>query len=507
MIPVMIVEDEFLVRVGLKSLIDWNAYGFYIAADASNGQEGLALYEKHHPYLIITDIRMSPVSGLEMMNEIRKLDSEVKFIIISAYNDFEYAQQAIRYGVELYLCKSTFKNEDLTAALPKIKASYPDSRQADPSDSEPSIQNFSEVFTDASDIRSLEKYLEQHHLSDCPKMVIAARHDRHTNNSTNQNLYHNIIQNILKRCQISYQLYSKDDFILCLLDASDTEKIRTIAQELHKTLLTYTKQPCYFGISSTFANPALKLYRAVNEACLTCNEFIFDKSVNIRNFSGSSSSNCYSGQCAGSTANPANIEINVERLMSSVFSFRKQDSEMIIREIIFSCKNYRSLEKSVFTILLSFIEYDNSSMVSALLERELKKDDLDRIATSLLDWIYALPFNTMAVSNSNEYVETVISYIKSHLSENLSIQSLADMIHLSPNYLGKVFYQKTGAFLNNYITGCRMNKACELLRGTDLPVNTIGIMIGISNPHYFSKLFRDTVGSSPSKYRLTPPAT
>lgn len=125
----------------------------------------------------------------------------------------------------------------------------------------------------------------------------------------------------------------------------------------------------------------------------------------------------------------------------------------------------------------------------------------------MLDWIYALPFNTMAVSNSNEYVETVISYIKSHLSENLSIQSLADMIHLSPNYLGKVFYQKTGAFLNNYITGCRMNKACELLRGTDLPVNTIGIMIGISNPHYFSKLFRDTVGSSPSKYRLTPPAT
>ncbi|WP_394925914.1 response regulator [uncultured Robinsoniella sp.] len=507
MIPVMIVEDEFLVRVGLKSLIDWNAYGFYIAADASNGQDGLALYEKYHPYLIITDIRMSPVSGLEMMNQIRELDNEVKFIIISAYNDFEYAQQAIRYGVELYLCKSTFKNDDLTAVLPKIKASYPDTRQTEPSESEPSFQNFSEVFTDASDTGNLEKYLQQHHLSDCPKMVIAARHDRHNHNSINQNLFHNIILNILKRSQISCRLYKKDDFILCLLDASDPEKVHSIARELHKTLLNYTKQACYFGISAPFTRPALRLYRAVNEACLTCNEFIFDKSVYIRDFSGSSTSICYSGQPSGNAANLSNIEIKTERLMSSVFSFRKEESEAIIREIIFSCKNYRSLEKSVFTILLSFIEYDNSSMVSSLMERELKKDDLDGIASSLLEWIYALPFNTMAVSNSNEYVETVISYIKSHLNENLSIQSLAEMIHLSPNYLGKVFYQKTGSFLNNYITGCRMNKACELLRSTDLPVNTIGIMIGISNPHYFSKLFRDTVGCSPSKYRLTPPAS
>lgn len=205
----MIVEDEFLVRVGLKSLIDWNACGFYIAADASNGQEGLALYEKYHPYLIITDIRMSPVSGLEMMDEIRKLDSEVKFIIISAYNDFAYAQQAIRYGVELYLCKSTFKNDDLTAILPKIKASYPDTRQTETSDSEPSFQNFSDVFTDASDTGSLERYLKQHHLADCPKMVIAVRHDRHNQNSIHQNLYHNIILNILKRCQISCLLFKR----------------------------------------------------------------------------------------------------------------------------------------------------------------------------------------------------------------------------------------------------------------------------------------------------------
>ena len=124
MIPVMIVEDEFLVRLGLKSLIDWNAYGFQIVADASDGQSALRLYQQYKPYLILTDIRMEPMDGLALMEEIRRQDPDVKFIIISAYSDFAYAQKAISFGVELYLSKSTLKNEELVQVLPRIRAAY-----------------------------------------------------------------------------------------------------------------------------------------------------------------------------------------------------------------------------------------------------------------------------------------------------------------------------------------------------------------------------------------------
>ena len=92
MIPVMIVEDEFLVRVGLRSIVEWETHGFRVVADAASAEKGLELYETHRPHLILTDIRMAPMNGLEMMRRIRERDRDVHFIVISAYSEFQYAQ-------------------------------------------------------------------------------------------------------------------------------------------------------------------------------------------------------------------------------------------------------------------------------------------------------------------------------------------------------------------------------------------------------------------------------
>lgn len=495
MIPIIIVEDEFLVRVGLKSLVDWNSYGFYIAGDASNGQEGFALYQKHHPYLIITDIRMSPVSGLEMMHKIRSMDPDVKFIIISAYNDFSYAQQAISYGVELYLSKSTFKNQDLAQILPKIHASYK-SKYGETKDVAASVLlGFDAAFPDIAHPEAISRQLKKDRLHTGPRYILASRFDRSEPPACGLQMHKTILQNLLERAQIPFQLYTRKDFLLCLCQTKEELLLMQLSREAHDTLLNYTLSPCFFGISSMLEQNQ-QLFRAVSESCLACNEFILDKTVPCRIFSVHSTVLDYDN---------LNLDISMEELMSSVFSSRREETLFVLEKIMFSCRNYRSLERAIFTVLFSFIEYDNSDTLSSLLERFLKKDDLTRIILSLRDWIYSLPFNTLPTGGSaNEYVEAVVNYIKRHLEDPLSIQSLAEMIHLSPNYLGKIFYQNTGAFISQYITSLRMNRACDLLRQTDLPINTVGAMVGISNPHYFSRLFRDTFGTSPSKYRMQP---
>lgn len=496
MIPILIVEDEFLVRLGLKSLIDWKSYGFYIVADASNGEEGLKLYEKYHPYLIITDIRMSPVSGLEMMKEIRSKDSEVKFIIISAYSDFEYAQQAIQYGVELYLNKSTFKNEDLAQILPKISASYKRTHQSTATPSTPSFLDFDITFSDITNISAINKQLSQYQLESGSRVFFISRCDHSKRQASSQQVYYTVLQNLMEHAHIPFQFFLRKDFIICLCKTSDLEELKKIATEAHHTLMNYTMVPYYFGLSSFFTENN-RLFRALSEACLACNEFIFDKTVIFHN---------YSPQNAQLHFGSLNLDTAIGELMSSVFSSNPEETIYILEKIIFSCTNYRSLEKAIFSILANFIEYDNTQTLSSLLEYHLKKDDLSKIIISLKNWIYELPFNTLPVNDAtNEYVDKVISYIKNNTDANLSIQNLAAIIHLSPNYLGKIFYQKTGYFINQYITNFRINKSCDLLLHTNLPVNVIGTMVGISNPHYFSKLFHDIIGISPSKYRLTAP--
>lgn len=492
MIPIMIVEDEFLVRLGLKSMIDWHSYGFSIVADASNGQEGLELYEKHHPYLIITDIRMSPVSGLEMMRKIRAMDPDVKFIIISAYNDFEYAQQAISCGVELYLTKSTFKNEDLAQILPKLAASY-NRINSDPDAAlQPALQSFDSVFPDMSNLDRVLNVLSGNGLGTGTHLWMACRSDASVHATPSPSMQCTILENLLNHRGIPCQSFLRKDFLICLCKTDDWIALKQIAKEAHDTLLNYTMSPCYFGISLPFEDMS-KLSRALSEASLACNEFLFDKDTVCHCFSPKST-----------TLDFASLKLDtaIEGLMSTVFSSRQEETLYTLEKIVFSCQNYRSLEYALFSVISAFIEYDSSNTLMPLLERALKKDDLTHIILFLKDWILTIPLLSMPVEDTaSKYVDTVISYIKDHLEERLSIQSLSSMVHLSPNYLGKIFSQKTGTFINQYITNCRMNKACDLLRQTDLPINTIGEMVGVPNPHYFSKLFRDTMGMSPSKYR------
>ena len=113
MIPVMIVDDEFIVRVGMRSMVDWNKYGYEVVAEASNGQEGLAQFRKYRPRLIFCDINMPDMSGLEMLEEIRKIDQDVACVILTAYQEFSYAQQAIRLGTPVYVIKATMLTEDI----------------------------------------------------------------------------------------------------------------------------------------------------------------------------------------------------------------------------------------------------------------------------------------------------------------------------------------------------------------------------------------------------------
>lgn len=120
MLKVLIVDDEALVRRGIALGVDWAAMGCVVVGEASNGEEGLAAVERYSPNLIITDVRMPRMDGIEMMNRLREKGCRAHVIVLTAYSDFSYARSALQFGADDYLLKP-FRDQELTAAIGKIR--------------------------------------------------------------------------------------------------------------------------------------------------------------------------------------------------------------------------------------------------------------------------------------------------------------------------------------------------------------------------------------------------
>ena len=120
MLKVLIVDDEAVVRRGIVLGIDWASLGCAVVGEAANGEEGLAAAERYSPNLIITDVRMPHMDGIEMMRVLRERGSTAHVIVLTAYNDFDYARSALRFGAADYLLKP-FRDQELVAAIERVR--------------------------------------------------------------------------------------------------------------------------------------------------------------------------------------------------------------------------------------------------------------------------------------------------------------------------------------------------------------------------------------------------
>ena len=120
MMRVMVVEDEEMIRKGIVMAVDWAALDCIVVGEAANGEEGLAAAERYSPNLIITDVRMPRMDGIEMMRRLRERDCTAHFIVLTAYDEFDYARSALRYGAVDYLLKP-FRDQDLVAAIARVR--------------------------------------------------------------------------------------------------------------------------------------------------------------------------------------------------------------------------------------------------------------------------------------------------------------------------------------------------------------------------------------------------
>lgn len=152
---VLIAEDEVLVRCGLKSVVDWELLGMEIIGDAANGKQALEIYERERPDIILTDIKMPVMDGLEMISRIRKTDQETKIVILTCYEEFSYLQDAMRMGVSDYILKLTMKPSEIETLMEKLKRELDENERTQQIDEKSNALRKEELF---------KEYIFYHHI-------------------------------------------------------------------------------------------------------------------------------------------------------------------------------------------------------------------------------------------------------------------------------------------------------------------------------------------------------
>ena len=529
MLKVFLVEDEFVIREGIKNNIDWKSHGYDFCGEASDGELAFPMIQKLKPDIVITDIRMPFMDGLVLSKLIKKELPYTEIIILTGYEEFEYAKEGIKIGIAQYLTKP-INGEDLLKEVDTLAAKIEEKRQ-ERKIREMYMKEMEENFL--KDRKDLFHFLVTGSKSAGELLEIADKLDIDLSS-----LWYNIVLFKTQSLKHGHSEYSDS-----LVEIE--QKLEKLEDEAHLLIFDRNLE----GKALLFkADSKPELERLQNDSLSRLKD-ILEKYENVRYFGGigepvnrlrelpasfESASHAFAHRYLVQESCILDLR-DIERrvyLEKEEFSICNVDPRQIdrskIREflksgdreeaIYFVEEFYKGLGSSLMksNIFRQYMTMDAYFCVVDFLEGlQIQKDEITPFDSrylhnleSTVDYVSKIIKKALELrdkSASNRYgdiVSEVTKYIEEHYGEEeLSLNLLASQVNFSPNHLSTIFSQQTGQTFTKYLTDYRMSKAKELLRCTGKRSSEIGMEVGYKDPHYFSYLFKKTQGMTPTQYR------
>lgn len=475
MIPVMIIEDEFLVRMGIKSSISWEEEGYETVAEVEDGEEALRKYDQLHPQLIITDIRLPDKNGLEVMKEIREKDKGVKFIIISAYEDFEIAREAISIGVEGYFLKGSLNPGEITALLRQLKGTFRQQTEIMRERKEISLKHIFQKFTVEDMTRNGLELQNGRELYFCILRV----------QDTDLKSFTQMIRSFLDQKQIKNHCGIENDYVwLFAMPAEGLWEI--LLKEMREMLRRYVHSKIYIGVSSRITE-GKSLQDVIYEAILAAASCEADQS--------------FYKVYKETEADGFDHLKKIEDLLKKRHFLAAQMQLEEIQQFYQKQYSVKGIEKFIYKMVgvLADCGLEKSEVEY---HRELMEMlDLSCIFRSLKENIMLLEKKAEECVQENVYITRAMEYVHDNYMKHINVTQVAEEIHVSPNYLGRLFVNATGEYLTDFINRIRIERAKTLLLTTQGSINEIAEKVGIFDQRYFAKLFKKYCNVSPKEYR------
>lgn len=542
MLKIFLAEDEVVVRETIKRMIPWEELGFELVGEAADGEMALPLLLRQQPDLLITDIKMPFMDGLTLARLAKKEIPGLKVVILSGYDDFNYAKQAIGIGVEDYLLKPITKNA-LIERLSEIRSRYEHEktqkeyyekfqREMQAYEKNSSRDFFEALVGGSMDMMEVYKRAEKLGLDivaeaynvliftmNCDEVFSGQRDEYSSWEAESLELLENFFAG-----HSSAMLFRSNIFSYGVLLKGQRETIeentRACVDEIRKILSRQDGRREWFlavGQSVERLSQIQKSYHTASRAfsqryLYDENILYYDEMETMEHPGGQAETedNAYLQKVDVNALNPAILQKFLSNgLQEETENFVKDYFYAIGQEPMESLvfRNYVIL--NVRFSVISFIKglgCDTNEMESADTEEVLAesgKNMESAIAYAKKMISQAIEIRDQNSGNKNRSIlKTAVDFIDSHyMDEEISLNTVANVANVSSNHFSALFSQNMGQTFIEYLTSLRMNKAKELLRCTGMRSSEIAGEIGYKDAHYFSYLFKKTQGMTPSDYR------
>lgn len=505
MYKVFIVDDEDQIRQGLKNIIDWNSLGFEIAGTASNAREAIENISRTNIDLIITDINMPEISGLDMIRHLRNNNFHGYFILVTGYADFEYAMTAIQFGVKSYLLKP-MDERILVGELYSIRKEL---------DKNSMLEQSQTVIANLSKEKLLEQFItglalyqdlimvpELHQLSvngSCFQIILI-NYMASSKDSNKLSDLNSIIVNFVDNHSLVYLYSTNKTFTLLSIDRSKANTL--LLNKLQKKILSELDISVQISIGNK-----VKSFENLPESFKFA-EFLFSKQF-ILGYKGMVS--------AENLSDIKKVEtIDLEELKRKIILSMEYNSLTDINSNLENWMYYLiHQDVSEMEIKIKYIEFFisivdhftnqypdvNSSVYKrqAFIEHAYLHDSILALNSEIKAHLSAIS-NELEILHPDNIVEKMIYYIDSNYSQNISLTSISNTLHYNRTYLGRKFKNHTGDFFIDYLDNVRVEKSKDLLM-KGYKVYQIAEMVGYNNVDYFNNKFKKYTNVSPSQYK------
>ncbi|WP_307338264.1 response regulator [Metabacillus malikii] len=505
----IVVEDDRIIRRGICQSINWEEQGISIVGEAGDGEVALELIAKEQPQVVVSDINMPFMDGLEMGKKIKELSHATRIIFLTGYEDFKYAQEAIKLKAFDYLLKPV----DSELLLKKVQEALEDWEQETKKErrikeSLPYLHQrfFKELVNNGGQQFDVEKELVELGIAlEGPEYAAMLVHSSTVLDGKTKQTVTDLISDLFAEETYSVMELNPNEhaILLSLTDESDKRK-GELAQQLSQMLTEHTVT---ITLGRTYPN-LFELGKSLVESHLAMDVRHIIGTGRIISFEDTVSSNEEAENCLKGLeleletqiklGIPDKVKETLNQLHKAIINKKSVPlSDLKILALKFSTMLFFEVEKWKKEEVKSF---NSSDIYKDIIEMKTLSDMIAILNHLIQQWCDAM--ERSKDSNNYSHVDQAINYIKKHYHDStLTLKKVAESIHVSTPYLSNLFKHEKGFNFGEYLLEIRMKKAMEELQKADMKTYEVCEKVGYNNPQYFSICFKKFTGYTPAEYK------
>lgn len=523
MFKVLIADDDMIGRVGIKMIGKWEDYEMEIIGEASDGRQALELFQQYRPQLIITDIRMPDMDGMELLKSIRQTDTRARVLMLTNYDDKEYIKEAVRLGANDFITKNEIDEESFEKILKReqeeLKKVFQDRERSGQDDELLKMRQFvKELLGMITEETYIEKEFCKIFLKNSSNEFRSAmfhitckrygKDGKRKHTALQLGKFSQIVSGVVaayphsiisenKGVSLTVFFFDEGNYM------QDT-RFRELIRSVKNALTLYTAEEIHIGVSKLIdCTQDLKdLKFQADRAVMGASFFSENKVVFFKDMDELELNQTLRKRHIGMLKKIYMSELNcledIKNICRMILDDIEREQNIGLKWMF--CNEFASWYNRITGMMhlnekLHIREY----LDSQLLLNAFDLSELSGYVTKYIQKIEQLKQEDQRTGNS--VIDEALYYIKINYASPISLSDVSDYVHLSKNYFSSLFSESAGMTFVDYLTNFRIQKAAEILCVTDYQIQDVAELTGFSSERYFSQTFKSVMGISPSDYR------